>query len=81
MTAGGVWSEVPGFFKVVAVAGATLIGGVKAWTTMESKIEAKADAGEVQALRNELSAMARDIRTIRLMLCENKSADSYCRIP
>jgi hypothetical protein len=51
----------------------------QAYALLEQRIENKADKAEVTALRNELQFISREIRTIRLMLCDGAPADSYCR--
>jgi hypothetical protein len=66
--------------KGVAAAGALLWGVATAWSSIEQKIERKADAREVQELRTQLQEISRDVRMVRLMLCDGKQADSYCRI-
>jgi hypothetical protein len=66
--------------KGVAAAGALLWGVATAWSSIEQKIERKADAREVQELRAQLQEISRDVRMVRLMLCDGKQADSYCRI-
>jgi hypothetical protein len=66
--------------KGVAAAGALLWGIATAWSSIEQKIERKADAREVQELRTQLHEISRDVRMVRLMLCDGKQADSYCRI-
>lgn len=71
--------NVSTLLKVVAglitagVTAATFLGSV------DRRIEAKAEAAEVQALKTQLNQMASDITTIRLILCDGKPADSYCR--
>jgi hypothetical protein len=66
--------------KGVAAAGALLWGIATAWSSIEQKIERKADAREVQELRTQLQEISRDVRMVRMMLCDGKQADSYCRI-
>jgi outer membrane murein-binding lipoprotein Lpp len=66
--------------KGVAAAGALLWGVATAWSSIEQKIERKADAREVQELRAQLQEISRDVRMVRMMLCDGKQADSYCRI-
>jgi hypothetical protein len=66
--------------KGVAAAGALLWGVATAWSSIEQKIERKADAREVQELRTQLQEISRDVRMVRMMLCDGKQADSYCRI-
>ena len=79
MTANGFvdWARI----VKVSMTGAIVIFGLgKAYGLLEQRIASKADSREVLELRIELQAMARDVRTIRLMLCDGKQADSYCRV-
>lgn len=66
--------------KGIAAAGALLWGVASAWGKIEQKIDRKADAREVQELRTQLQEISRDVRMVRLMMCDGKQADSYCRI-
>lgn len=78
MTHGFVdWGRI---VKISATAAVVIFGLGKTYGLIEHRIESKADSREVQELRIELQAMARDVRTIRLMLCDGKQADSYCRV-
>jgi hypothetical protein len=58
--------------KGVAAAGALLWGVATAWSSIEQKIERKADAREVQELRTQLQEISRDVRMVRMMLCDGK---------
>lgn len=69
---GTVWKVLAGVVTA-AIATASFLGNV------DKRIEAKAEAVEVQALKTQLNQMASDITTIRLILCDGKPADSYCR--
>lgn len=69
---GTLWKVLVGV-ATAAVATASFLGSV------DKRIEAKANAVEVQTLKSQLNQMASDITTIRLILCDGKPADSYCR--
>lgn len=74
------WEQLPGIGKLVySIFAAGIIAGV-AWVTATATVASKADRYEVQQLQSELQGINRELRTIRLMLCDGKPADSYCRI-
>ncbi len=51
---------------------AALLSFVASYATLQAKVEQKAD-------RSTVEAIAKDIRTIKLILCERAAADSYCK--
>lgn len=66
-------------FKVIGVLIGVVYGASMYQSSIEQRIEKKADAQDVQALQAKLEQMANDLTTIRLILCDGKPADSYCR--
>ena len=48
------------------------------YAQLRSEMDKKADRIEVQAAKAEVQAMANDIKTIKLIVCSQKGADSYC---
>lgn len=75
-----MWDQMPGVGK--AIYSLIVFGFVMgmAWVTATMTVAGKADRNEVQQLQSELQGINRELRTIRLMLCDGKPADSYCRI-
>ena len=74
------WEQMPGLGKAIyaLIVFGFLMG--TAWVTATMTVASKADRYEVQQLQSELQGINRELRTIRLMLCDGKPADSYCRI-
>lgn len=66
MTARQVWDSIP--IKVLVL----IVAGVLAFAQLQSQVMQKAD-------RQTVEEMARDIKTIKAILCGKASGDSYCQ--
>lgn len=69
MTPRQVVNDFVGRHLIALVVGAFAFGG--AWMLLQGQVANKADSSTVEA-------MARDIRTIKLILCRQQPGDSYC---
>lgn len=77
MTIAGI--DIASLFKTLATSILLIWGAAAGWEALQSEMRNKADAQEVQELRLQLQEISRDVKVIRLMLCDGKQTDSYCR--
>lgn len=50
-----------------------------AYATLTAQVQQKADKTEVADIRTSLQQMARDVKVLRAIACQQAKADSFCQ--